>query len=151
MAHRRKPATSAICLHFKQWISYQGTLGTQEQGQPLIEHYDLSLYQTLTFSAKYIYKHFGTLLWLIVPYSSLGDPSGTSWTQNEPCEAIRNTVVKKGPLRSLHGQNWSICLDKSLNDWIKSLVQGQSYLWFQKSIAKLSFNSTQLNVNFNSN
>ena len=56
-----------------------------------------------------------------------GPPNGPL---NGPSEAnFWGPLVKKGPAGSLHGPNWSIFLDRSLDNvqtWIYSLVWGQS-------------------------
>ena len=58
----------------------------------------------------------------------------TNGLLNGPSEAnFWGPLVKKGPAGSLHGPNWSIFLDRSLDNvqtWIYSLVWGQSDIRF---------------------
>ena len=84
-------------------------------------------------------NHVGTLIWSLSNCTKAqgtlldlhGPPNGPL---NEPSEAnFWGPLVKKGPAGSLHGPNWSIFLDRSLDNvqtWIYSLVWGQSDIRF---------------------
>ena len=84
-------------------------------------------------------NHVGTLIWSLSNCTKAqgtlldlhGPPNGPL---NGPSEAnFWGPLVKKGPAGSLHGPNWSIFLDRSLDNvqtWIYSLVWGQSDIRF---------------------
>ena len=84
-------------------------------------------------------NHVGTLIWSLSNCTKAqgtlldlhGPPNGPL---NGPSEAnFWGALVKKGPAGSLHGPNWSIFLDRSLDNvqtWIYSLVWGQSDIRF---------------------